>query len=223
MFSQILSPQPRRSMDGNERPSSPSRTSIDKVPASALADTALSNLRKSLASKRSSSPASVREHKSPKSTLEDRLRASFAIGDVSSRGTPEPSSTTSPIHGQEPEGSLPSSIPLPESPHLTLPPDNDVVPLALSSPVLSTEPPALDPLGDIPLLDTPPDPSSENSSTNISDSEHIGVESLQHRLKLVEQRFNGELKDLSAFSMLTLLFSRCIHIIQKASSREACC
>ncbi|KAJ7225446.1 hypothetical protein GGX14DRAFT_638792, partial [Mycena pura] len=82
------------------RPASPSKSRPQGGPTSPpstgqLAESALSNLRKSLAHQRPASPG-----KSPppraKSTLEDRLRASFTIGEVSNDSTPAASLRVSP-------------------------------------------------------------------------------------------------------------------------------
>ncbi|KAF4572848.1 hypothetical protein EYR36_007358 [Pleurotus pulmonarius] len=120
--------QPSRSasLDIQGSPSSPSPSS-----SSHLAESALLNLRKSLASNRSGSPGPGRP-KSPavatsvsdgvirpaKSRLEERLRASFTVGDLSSRGsTPESSAraTPSPAPTNNPPEAVPSAISLPDS------------------------------------------------------------------------------------------------------------
>ncbi|KAJ7181737.1 hypothetical protein C8R43DRAFT_1055509 [Mycena crocata] len=135
------------------RPPPPSRTrSVDgSASTGQLAESALSNLRKSLAHQRPASPG----QKSPppprahKSTLEDRLRATFTVGEASSETTPATSSRVSPAPpavdrleeasvltaDSEPStGAIisPSSTPLPESrvsspiqpepPHVLAPP-----------------------------------------------------------------------------------------------------
>ncbi|GLB36220.1 putative mediator complex subunit Med5 [Lyophyllum shimeji] len=79
--------------------------SASPMSSSQLAESALSNLRKSLASQRSGSVGSIPRNASPtpsregrtKSTLEERLRAAtFAIGDASNATSPEPSRKPSP-------------------------------------------------------------------------------------------------------------------------------
>ncbi|KAJ6503473.1 hypothetical protein C8R47DRAFT_1316667 [Mycena vitilis] len=105
MFSQLvhnLAPHARQSSDSahpEARPASPARSRSIDGSAGQLADSALSNLRKSLASQRPASPS----QKSPppprahKLTLEDRLRAAaFSIGEASTETTPAASSRVSP-------------------------------------------------------------------------------------------------------------------------------
>ncbi|KAG7450442.1 uncharacterized protein BT62DRAFT_512469 [Guyanagaster necrorhizus] len=145
MFSQLrhavetFAPQPRRSLDGDgsgqqHEPHSRSASldlagrSTSPLSSSQLAESALSNLRKSFAPPRSASPSTsprsptsnvARDHL-PKSSLEERLRASFTIGDVSNGPTPDVSARASPAP-QAPamEHPLsPSSTPLPDSPPL---------------------------------------------------------------------------------------------------------
>ncbi|KAL5535605.1 hypothetical protein ACEPAF_3699 [Sanghuangporus sanghuang] len=99
-----------------------------------LAESAFSNLRKSLAAQRpfnvvspsaesaraaSTSPQSDRELKPvSKPNLEDRLRASFTIGDISGSPTPDPSHAPSPKPQQPAANAVlsPPSTPLPDSP-----------------------------------------------------------------------------------------------------------
>ncbi|KAJ7169956.1 hypothetical protein C8R46DRAFT_1349891 [Mycena filopes] len=110
MFSSFvhnLAPHPRQSSEStppDARPASPARTRSNDghgSPGSTgqLAESALSNLRKSLAQQRPASPS----QKSPppprahKLTLEDRLRAAtFTIGETSSETTPAASARVSP-------------------------------------------------------------------------------------------------------------------------------
>ncbi|KAJ7619105.1 hypothetical protein DFH06DRAFT_1482915 [Mycena polygramma] len=105
MFSQLvhnLAPHARQSSDSahpEARPASPARSRSIDGSTGQLAESALSNLRKSLASQRPASPS----QKSPppprahKSTLEDRLRAAaFSIGEASTETTPAASSRVSP-------------------------------------------------------------------------------------------------------------------------------
>lgn len=116
--------------------------------SSQLADAALSNLRKTLITQRPASPGPKSPANEPsgsprpRTTLEDRLRAKFAIGEASTGTSPNPStrstpsSTPTPVvdHPLSPSPSAvgtseapagterplsPPSIPLPESPALS--------------------------------------------------------------------------------------------------------
>ena len=141
----LAQPQPRPARTGRsesqdfspERPGAVSRSSFDLSSASRnithstgnLAESAITNLRKSLASQRPfvgtspdgrGSPKPERELRPvSKPTLEDRLRASFAIGEASNATTPEGVSHTSspkPISTQSEKVLSPRSTPLPDSP-----------------------------------------------------------------------------------------------------------
>lgn len=142
----LAQPQPRPSkpqrtesqdLTGSDRPGEHTRgsTSFDlsSVAHSTghLAESAFSNLRKSLAAQRPftvtspsaegtgrASPQADRELKPvSKPTLEDRLRASFAIGDLSVSPSPGPSQAASPKPpSQGIDDISPHSIPLPGSP-----------------------------------------------------------------------------------------------------------
>ena len=146
-----------------------------------LAESALSNLRKSLASQRpftavspsaesaratSTSPQPDRELKPvSKPALEDRLRASFAIGDLSGSSTPSPSHAPSPKPQQQVANAVlsPTSMPLPDSPPATSPPP----PIDLTSPLqMSTQ---LPPANDHPLADVLTEASANKSSTDTKD------------------------------------------------------
>ncbi|KAJ7070960.1 hypothetical protein C8F01DRAFT_1108511 [Mycena amicta] len=112
---------------------------------------------------RPASPAKIPPPRA-KFTLEDRLRASFAIGEASSaESTPAVSSRVSPAPQDAPKPVLqplsPSSTPLPDSP--------------------ATSPIQLDPL---PVL--------EPASEVVLPPPEASVDALQERLKLVEQRFS---------------------------------
>lgn len=228
MFSQFVqnlaAPHSRQSSESapDPRPASPSRTrSLDGTTAppstGQLAESALSNLRKSLASQRPASPG----QKSPppprahKSTLEDRLRANFTIGEASNESTPAVSSRVSPAPPPvdkpaeelapvpEPELSIqpmsPASTPLPESrisspielheptPILVAPPPPSSEPVAPASPKPTS--PRVDRVSaleaEVALPPTTPD-AQPDEGLRITD-----VEALQERLKLVEQRFSG--------------------------------
>ncbi|KAK7064160.1 mediator of RNA polymerase II transcription subunit 5 [Favolaschia claudopus] len=104
MFSSFVNFTHQQSSPSSARPASPARTrSSDSHGSSTgqLAENALSNLRKSLASQRSASPVQTpkgspapRPHKM---TLEDRLKAAtFTIGEASGDTTPAASSRVSP-------------------------------------------------------------------------------------------------------------------------------
>lgn len=224
-----MSPQPRLSTD-EPRELPPRSSSVDSqlrpsspLSSGQLAESALVNLRKSLASQRSGSPASpkstgTREHRLPKSTLEDRLRAAaFAIGEASNPSSAVASARVSPTPSnpasQRPLSPL--STPLPESPKNSLEIET-TVPLTHSalSPVTTS---AVEP-----KLSSPRRSMSTETSVPTSESTHLpqasqssdatdstrdlpdaapemlyihsgptDVEGLQERLKQVEQRFTG--------------------------------
>ncbi|KAF8078550.1 hypothetical protein FPV67DRAFT_1465648 [Lyophyllum atratum] len=145
MFSQFrqavenLAPVPRQSLDeasGDARREPASRSSSLDLPlrssspmsSSQLAESALSNLRKSLATQRSGSVGALPKSAGPtpprearkKSTLEDRLRAAtFAIGEASNTTSPEVSRKPSPsaTSAVSDHPLLPSSAPLSDSAH----------------------------------------------------------------------------------------------------------
>ncbi|KAF9229358.1 hypothetical protein BS17DRAFT_689886 [Gyrodon lividus] len=284
MFSQfrqavesLAQPPPRQSqdngslMDGdNTRSRSPDVNSLRQSSthsSAQLAENALMNLRKSLATQRSASPAppntgnlqprsgspgpsSLPKNNSDsglrKTTLEERLRASFVVGDASEGSTPHPSTRVSspPLVSVTQHPLSPTSTPLPESPNLptvTTPSPPELSPAIFVSPE-STDPLADDcqqmdtgAEGDIELsgivpsslpigetrqamdkelqpeaqkdidLSIPADPltpplEAEHPSresvavtsepTIPSGSTDADVETLQERLKLVEQRFS---------------------------------
>ncbi|KAA1468235.1 hypothetical protein DENSPDRAFT_770764 [Dentipellis sp. KUC8613] len=144
----LAQPQRRQSQDASAHPdqavaaASPGHSSTDGhtlresiSSTSHLADSALASLRKSLAAQRSGSPVassasnnvashspspSIERASTPKLRLEDRLRASFAIGDTSGTPTPNLSSRSSPVPVPVTEHPLsPSAVPLPQSPPLS--------------------------------------------------------------------------------------------------------
>ena len=137
MFSQlrqaveIFAPQPLRgSVDDPEHESQGPRHP-SSLSSTQLADSAISNLRKSLANQRPRSPGpqslprstslSDSELRSSKSNIEERLRAKFAIGEASNATTPDLSGRASPasVVTQQHQHSLsPTSIPSPRSPVL---------------------------------------------------------------------------------------------------------
>ncbi|KAJ7254034.1 hypothetical protein B0H12DRAFT_1115648 [Mycena haematopus] len=102
----LAAPHPRQSSESppDARPASPARNrSSDGHTSSTgqLAESALSNLRKSLASQRPASPSQNQKSPPPrahKMTLEDRLKAAtFTIGEMSAESTPAASSRVSPV------------------------------------------------------------------------------------------------------------------------------
>ncbi|GJJ08777.1 hypothetical protein Clacol_002996 [Clathrus columnatus] len=117
---------PKNSMDEGRR-----SMSTGSPTPSQLAESALSNFRKTLMSSRSGSPAP--SHSSEKDhlhtsqrvgrTLEERLRASFTIGEASEKTTPQPSKIPTPA---EPELD-PGAIELPRSPVLEEGPSGDEI------------------------------------------------------------------------------------------------
>ncbi|KAI0067728.1 hypothetical protein BV25DRAFT_1834756 [Artomyces pyxidatus] len=159
MFSQFrnvvegFAPPRRPSQDasGHDRNESTSRSSSLDNTASGDSTSNFNpitdNLRKSLAIQRSASPQNTSENGSAlvdrpsKRRLEDRLRASFAVGDASSPTTPSTSSRASPAPVPVVEHPLsPTAIPLPTSPPVDIPgtPIPDLShPLSQSPPPLS--------------------------------------------------------------------------------------
>lgn len=147
MFSQFrqavegfAQPQPRRSQDlngdDNRFTSGPhdAQSARQSQSTNQLADAALNNMRRSFSSQRPGSPLSrssspvsssiPKSNSTPdpglrKFTLEERLRASFSVGDASNATSPAISSRASPVSNavvvtQHPLS--PTSIPLPASP-----------------------------------------------------------------------------------------------------------
>ncbi|KIK93656.1 hypothetical protein PAXRUDRAFT_828758 [Paxillus rubicundulus Ve08.2h10] len=195
-----------RSPDVNSpvRPSSP-HSSVQ------LAENALVNLRKSLATQRSPSPAlhstgnpqprsgspgpsSLPKGNSDsglrKTTLEERLRASFVVGDASGGTTPNPSTRASPTPpapiAQHPLS--PTSTPLPESPNIptaTIPSHPETPPaISVSSkytdPLLVAEEPSAVPESPNLEAETPSTNSQDSASldpvTDISQQEDANAE-----------------------------------------------
>lgn len=162
-------PVPRsRSLDGTALLESLSSTTH-------LADSALNNLRKSLTSQRTGLPAPASSHaasppsdRPSKARLEDRLRASFAIGEASNATTPtNASSRASPSPVPVTEHPLsptteepPSKVDAHAVPHETLTNElaTDEASVALPSPslVASPEEGAWHAEADIPLPASPP-------------------------------------------------------------------
>lgn len=166
MFSQFrqavegfAQPQPRRSQDFNSDDSDRFTSGPPDVQSARqsqstnqLADAALNNLRRSFVSQRSGSPLSrssspvsssvPKSNSTPdpglrKFTLEERLRASFSVGDASNTTSPAISSRASPASSavvvtQHPLS--PTSIPLPASPV--------ILPVATSPPQVSDTQPS---------------------------------------------------------------------------------
>lgn len=177
----LAAPHPRQSSESapDARPASPARNRSSDGHSSTgqLAESALSNLRKSLASQRPASPS--QSQKSPplprahKMTLEDRLKAAtFTIGETSGETTPAASSRVSPVPppvdkpSEAPETApkleltmqhplSPSSTPLPES-RVTSPIElHKPAPILVAPP---SEPVPLPSEPDIPLSEPPSGP-----------------------------------------------------------------
>ncbi|KAJ7837533.1 hypothetical protein B0H14DRAFT_2791069 [Mycena olivaceomarginata] len=177
----LAAPHPRQSSESapDARPASlaRNRSSDGHSSTGQLAESALSNLRKSLASQRPASPS--QSQKSPplprahKMTLEDRLKAAtFTIGETSGETTPAASSRVSPVAppvdkpSEAPETApkleltmqhplSPSSTPLPES-RVTSP-----IELHKPAPILVAPPSEPVPLPsgpDIPPSESPSEP-----------------------------------------------------------------
>ncbi|KAJ7631008.1 hypothetical protein FB45DRAFT_990856 [Roridomyces roridus] len=175
------------------RPGSPARSrSIDGHASTGhLAESALSNLRKSLSQRPASpgagtkSPPPARAHKS---TLEDRLRATFTIGDTSNDSTPaistrvSPTPATPPVEAEKPVAAPPDplTIPLPESP----PPS----PLLSPAPLLPASPKPQSPqfTDQVSVLEA----EAQIETTKHEKPPPTDVDALQERLKLVEKRFS---------------------------------
>lgn len=179
MFSQFrqavegfAQPQPRRSQDlngdDNRFTSGPhdAQSARQSQSTNQLADAALNNMRRSFSSQRPGSPLSrssspvsssiPKSNSTPdpglrKFTLEERLRASFSVGDASNATSPAISSRASPVSNavvvtQHPLS--PTSIPLPASPV--------ILPAAAPPPPFSDTQPS----------DLPSDPSSFSLAAN---------------------------------------------------------
>lgn len=125
-----------------------SRRSMTSPTPSQLAESALSNFRKTLMASRSGSPAPPshlpekdhpQTHARPARTLEERLRASFVIGEASEKSSPQLSKVATPTAESEVD---PVTVQLPHSPVLqaqgspseSVPSENEVVPKELVPP-----------------------------------------------------------------------------------------
>ena len=220
------------SIDSPLRPSSP-------LSSGQLAESALVNLRKSLAAQRSGAGTpsqknvGVRDQRSPKSTLEDRLRAAaFAIGDASNPSSTGASARISPTppNSTSRRSLSPCSIPLPESPKAALEMEA-AVPLALPAAIPATTPAtqllpssprrstseSTDPpiVGDSsakiePLQDLP------EAASVILDRSSADIDALQERLKQVEQRFTG-MHCSPNITYVNFVSLRCINFFQEAA------
>ncbi|KAK0233161.1 hypothetical protein IW262DRAFT_1470284 [Armillaria fumosa] len=243
---------PRRSLDidasGGPREPHTRSASLDlagpstsPLSSSQLAESALSNLRNPGTSARSPSSVVARDPLQ-KSSLEERLRASFTIGDVSNGPTPDVSARASPApRAPTVEHPLsPSSTPLPDSPSLPpvleenspdRPESPEVTPEPLVPPLTPKESESPKPESSskedsdtmaeeyIPEEPVPqdlspaeptakfiPDPATEPSvdvepvaeesiagapivEEPLASADDVDVDTLQERLKLVEQRF----------------------------------
>lgn len=149
---------PRSSQDASSSEDAPVRSSSDGIrtsisSSSQLAESALSSLRKSLASQRPASPSTSQSsttsppqaEASPtpapkprlagRSTLEDRLRAKFAIGDASNASTPSASARASPSPASAVDHPLAvSSSPPKEQSQLAKPPPDLLSPTSIPLP-----------------------------------------------------------------------------------------
>ncbi|KAK2461858.1 hypothetical protein APHAL10511_006321 [Amanita phalloides] len=190
----LETPAPRRSADippddlpNGSRPSTP-------LSSTQLAESALNNLRKSIAAQRgqNASPVPRTPSSSKKLSLEDRLRASLAPGDVKQSAPPIPNSQNAPSLADPQHISSSSHVSTCVSPRL--------IPLS-DSPLLSPE--LEKPLEDIiaqtsnVIQEYVQDRSkamlmneNEDCPNIFSDGiEQTDIESLQERLKQVERRF----------------------------------
>ncbi|EJD03875.1 uncharacterized protein FOMMEDRAFT_121185 [Fomitiporia mediterranea MF3/22] len=153
-----------------------------------LAESAFSNLRKSLAAQRpytatspsaespragSSSPKPDRELRPvSKPGLEERLRASFAIGDVSTSPTPTPSHAPSPgPHRPAPTNEVvsPRSVPLPDSVPTSPVPIDIPAPIPLSLQIMDV------PLESHPLAEDVVEPSVGNGGDSTAKSRDFKI------------------------------------------------
>lgn len=156
MFSQwrhavesTLSQPVTKSAGTDDASSEPSAIRTSFSASSQLAETALTNLRKTAVSNSPASPSAMagateppnKSHVGGRTTLEERLRAKFAIGDASNTTTPASSSRTSPspvpgaqhplaldtapsndipeVKGEQNDPLSPTSTALPDSPALS--------------------------------------------------------------------------------------------------------
>jgi hypothetical protein len=144
----LAAPQPRRvsantQLNGLSDQDSYSQGTSRSVPSSQLAESALSNLRHSLASRRPASPDSspqppkIANHgfheagSKLRLNLEERLRASFTIGEASNGTTPSESLRPSPVPLPPSEHPLsPELVPLPDSPPPSPTAENLIPPIA---------------------------------------------------------------------------------------------
>ncbi|KAJ7293654.1 hypothetical protein C8J57DRAFT_1429415 [Mycena rebaudengoi] len=211
---QLAGASPKDATDSASRTRSPDGPTSPS--SGQLAESALSNLRKSLGNS-ATSYTLARPHKS---TLEDRLRAAatFTIGESSSENTPAVSSRVSPAPAEQqfcrprlllcPESRVSSPIQLEAQPLIIAPPPPSEPEPALSSPIkLDEHPPAVAP--QLPSEPAAPAPSSIDDTVEESDialpsvepdvdvleisddsSGIVDVDALQARLKLVNQRFS---------------------------------
>ncbi|KAH9847351.1 hypothetical protein C2E23DRAFT_519131 [Lenzites betulinus] len=183
--------KPAGSAEGGSAEEAPARPSVDGVRASLssstlLAESALNNLRKTLVAQRPASPANAtaqvstsppepaatpppKPRPSTRTTLEDRLRAKFAIGDASNATTPASSSRASPAPvsvADHPLAGPPSRSSTPDLPTVKGPPN----PLS----------PRSTPLPDSPLVSPAPQP----FQSLIAHAANISVTSLPAPLEL---------------------------------------
>ncbi len=242
---ETFAPQPRRSTDDSspgeqQNPNARRTQSMDSNrPQSALTsaqlpDSALATLRKSFVPPRPESPASApRRAREGHLSLEDRLRASFTIGEASTGTTPDASARVSPAPLPTTDHPLsPASIPLPQSPSpdtrgdavqsfTSLPPIVESEPVSQDESTAETQPSSIveEPVvrqAEAEASTAPSEFDSENTASEprqelpqepyTPSSANVDVESLQERLKLVEQRFSGvHIASLDSFTSLLIV------------------
>ena len=215
MFSQwrhaleSVAQSPRSSQDASAEDTA-ARASGDSIrpslsSSSQLAESALSNLKKTLVSQRpaspspSSSPAQAASPPAPettttpapkpragRTTLEDRLRAKFALGDASGNSTPAPSTRTSPspvpaadhplaVASEEHDIPVVKGPPNPLSPTSAPLPDSPLVSPTVTEPALSLHV-ASESISELPKLSESPSPqSSDGPETATPDEPNAGA------------------------------------------------
>ncbi|KAI0313730.1 hypothetical protein OF83DRAFT_1086136 [Amylostereum chailletii] len=176
--------RPSQDITGHDGPDVGSRSvSLD---GAAQFTESLSSLRKSFAPPRtgsptpnSAAPTTSMDNRRAKRRLEDRLRASFAIGDASDASTPAASSRTSPAPSTAPDIQTstnqyvhnplsPTAVPLPQSPAV----ETDSVQVALTAPRLA-HPLATPPSINIPLLNSISESHSLSSNPHPWQDRHL--------------------------------------------------
>jgi hypothetical protein len=206
--------------------------------SSQLAESALSNLRKSLATQRSNSvsnptkPAATTENRI-KSRLEERLRAATtnALSAPTRTSSPGPASATT---TQSPS---PQSVPLPDSPisspkleSVESPSAPAVKVNSPAEPVLLSDEAASEALDRPQEVELPPAVLNEIEDAQPGPSPDSlpppapTVDELHEKLKQLEQRFSGQLFHVCISVTTTqVIISRCFHVLQKVAVRKGCC